>query len=95
MKSEQTYEECLREELLEEIGLEIAEMPAFVHSSKWEPNRHMGKTYLLVWNGEVEALKFNDGEVEKVKWMGVKEMKVEINSGNFCNSLNTRVLDYL
>ena len=74
-------EEGAIKELQEEVGLEINNFQNLIER-EWRkhekfPNNEFIKVYYLRYDGEVEDLKLNDGEVQLAKWMNVKEMKEE------------------
>lgn len=98
IKAGQTVEECLQEELLEEIGIDIAKtdvLPAFVNIRRGEVAKHFGYTYVLQWNGDIADIVFNDGEVEQVTWMELPMLESRINAGEFCNMVTDSVREYL
>jgi len=72
-------EDALKKEMQEEIGLEI-DNPKDLIEMEWTkggifPNVEFIKIHFLRYNGEIEDLKFNDGEVQDVKWMTMQEIK--------------------
>ncbi|MDD2486814.1 MAG: NUDIX domain-containing protein [Candidatus Gracilibacteria bacterium] len=96
LKSGQTFDSSSIEELREEIGLDIKpEELIFVYSSKYEPARHFTNVYAVKWNGNIRDLKFNDNEVEEVKFMNLKELEEKIEEGYFCNHIDTKVIEFL
>ena len=98
VKSGQTIENCLQEELLEEVGIDItknATEPIFLHIRKWEVAKHFGYTYFLEWNGNIEDISFNDGEVEQVAWMNIQMLESRINDWVFCNTITDSIREYL
>ena len=98
VKAGQTVEECLQEELLEEVGINIQKLrkqPVFSHIRKSEKAKHFGYTYFLEWNGNIEDIVFNDGEVEQVIWMDIATLQTKIDEGGFCNTITDPVREYL
>lgn len=81
VKSGQTIEDCLQEELLEEIGIDVQKsekQPIFLNIRRGEVAKHFGYTYVLEWNGNIKDITFNDGEVEQVVWMDILELQSQI-----------------
>lgn len=78
IKSGTNLEDGVRSELKEEIGIE-ADVDGLIerewHKRDKVPNREFTKTYYLEYDGESGNLKFNDGEVQEVKWMSVQKIK--------------------
>ena len=74
-----TLEEATKKELQEEIGLEIADFKSLIEK-EWSqggtfPNFEHIKTYYYRDDGETDSLKFNDGEVQEVRWMNSEDIK--------------------
>ena len=70
IKSGVSLEEGLKSELSEELGLNADDYKLI--EGKWHkrdkfPNCEFTKTYFLEYKGNLEDLKFDDGEVQKVK----------------------------
>lgn len=68
----------VRDELQEEIGLDVTKLSLI--EGEWQkrdypPNREHTKVYFLNFNESLGNLKFNDGEVDEVKWMRVDGIK--------------------
>jgi isopentenyldiphosphate isomerase len=97
LKAGQSYESNALSELKEELGLNsITEsdlMP--VRIGKDDDVRHFGQVYVVRWNGNIDDVHFDDGEVEKVKWSGLDELQDEIDKGMYCNGVDETVLEYL
>lgn len=78
IKSGTNLKEAVKSEVKDEIGLDI-EYDKLIEGD-WRkrdkfPNREFTKVYFLEFRGDLSDLKFNDGEVQEVKWMNVKEIK--------------------
>jgi isopentenyldiphosphate isomerase len=78
IKAGVSLEDGIKSELQEEIGMEID--PTKLIEGEWRkrniaPNCEFTKIFFFEFNGNVEDLKFNDGEVQEVKWMSVQEVK--------------------
>lgn len=98
VKSGQTIDDCLKEELLEEVGIDITKtkkQPVFLNIRRWEVAKHFGYTYFLEWDGTIENVIFNDGEVEQVIWMDIVSLQAKIDEGDFCNIITDSVREYL
>ncbi|MBP9728107.1 MAG: NUDIX domain-containing protein [Candidatus Moranbacteria bacterium] len=81
IKAGQSVEEGVRDELQEEIGLDTSQIQLI--EGEWQkrdnfPNREYTKFYFLEYNDSLENLKFNDGEVDEVKWMNVDTIRENI-----------------
>jgi isopentenyl-diphosphate Delta-isomerase len=73
-----SLENGAKSELKEEIGLEIDTnklIEGIWNKRNKFPNCEFTKTYYFEFNGNIEDLKFNDGEVQEVKWMSIEEVK--------------------
>lgn len=82
IKSGTTMEEAVRAELKEEIGLEADTfLDGEWRQADYFPNREFAKAYYFEYLGELSDLKFNDGEVQEVKWMSLDEIKKSITEG--------------
>jgi len=78
IKSGLTIEEGMKAELKEEIGLDVNSYKLI--EGIWRKrdnvlNREFTKVYYLEYGGDLVDLKFNDGEVQRVKWMSVDDIK--------------------
>lgn len=102
IKSGSTVEEGVRVELKEEVGLDTKDYN--VIEGTWYkrdgfPNREFTKVYYLEYRNNLSELVFSDGEVQEVKWMGSKDIKIAIekNPEKWAANLDgfIDVLDYL
>lgn len=96
LKAGQTYEKNAVEEIREELCINAAPkdlIPLYVRKS--ESAKHFGQVYLLRWNGKVEDLSFDDGEVEQIAWFDIARLRKAIAEEQFCNSLDEKVIEYL
>jgi ADP-ribose pyrophosphatase YjhB (NUDIX family) len=74
LKSGEEYKQSAIEEVREEIGLEIP-YDELIHLGQGinSENKHHAGMFLYRWNGTSSDLHFNDGEVEQVQWMEIKD----------------------
>ena len=101
IKSGSTMEEGVRTELEEEIGLNI-DMRNLLEGD-WQmhakmPNREFSKMYFFEYNEELADLKFNDGEVQEIRWMSIEDIKssMDNNPEGWCGvNAISKVSDYL
>ena len=84
LKAGETIEEALVSELRDEIGItaSVQEMIAGpIRKRNNFPNNEFTSSYFYEFRGNDDTLKFNDGEVQEIKWMNVEDilqsMKVE------------------
>ena len=72
MKSGESVEDAVRNELKEEVGLELDPLHLIrgeAGKSDSYPNREFVYAHYYEFNGDALSLAFNDGEVQKVEWM--------------------------
>ena len=102
IKAGQSVEEGVRDELHEEIGLDASRINLV--EGEWDrrdnpPNREYTKIYFLEFNDSLDTLKFNDGEVDDVKWATVEEIKsgMRANPDHYSARLDgfEKVVEYL
>lgn len=77
LKAGESVESTVESELLEEVGLELKQdnlIKGEIHKRDNYPNREFTYTFYYEFTGEISALKFNDGEVQEIKWMGVSDI---------------------
>jgi len=77
IKSGATLEEGVKSELGEEIGLDVDYhrlIEGEWRKSDKSPNCEFIKIYFLEYVGNISDLKFNDGEVQEVKWMSFQKI---------------------
>ncbi|TAK96236.1 NUDIX domain-containing protein [Patescibacteria group bacterium] len=71
-------EKAVEMEMKEELGLEVRASRLLLgplHRSDNFPNREFAQVYYLEYPGQIEDLQFNDGEVQKVEWMSMANIK--------------------
>jgi len=102
IKEGMTLEEGVKNELEEEIGLKVDGNKLI--EGAWRkkdkmPDRQFTRVYYFEYNDSTENLKFNDGEVQEVKWMSLDDIKESMvnKSKNWAPSLKgfTEISDYL
>ena len=91
IKSGGSIEDGIKSELLEEIGLEVNVdnlIKGEIRKRDKFPNREFTNAFYYKFEGDISTLKFNDGEVQEIKWMKVSDIlesmdkNLEIWSGN-------------
>jgi 8-oxo-dGTP diphosphatase len=102
IKSGISMEEGLKAELKEEIGLDSEKykiIEGFWHKRDIMPNREFSKKYFIEYPGDIADLKFNDGEVQEIKWLSMQEIKNSLvkDPEKWADSLDgfTEVADHL
>ena len=86
-----SFKETAVRELEEEIGLNIEPAKLFmVTSGKHVPSKHFFESYVFLFNGNLEDLKFNDGEIDKTALVSFEEYNKdkELNPDKWCNGCN-------
>jgi isopentenyl-diphosphate Delta-isomerase len=77
IKSEGSIEDGIRSELMEEVGLELERgslIQGEVYKRDHSPNREFTHSFYYRFDGDIATLKFNDGEVQKIKWMDSEDI---------------------
>ncbi len=72
VKAGETIHQALKNELQEEIGVDantVEIMQGPVRRRGNFPNNEFTSTYFLNFMGDINTLRYNDGEVQEVKWM--------------------------
>lgn len=72
IKSGGSIEDGIKSELMEEVGLELEQSSLIqgeVYKRDHNPNREFTHSFYYRFDGDIATLKFNDGEVQKIKWM--------------------------
>ena len=78
IKAGSDVEEGVKSELQEEIGLDVdfkKLIGGYWRKRDKITNREFTKTYYLGYDGRLEDLIFNDGEVQEVGWMSFRDIK--------------------
>ena len=75
----ESYEFAAQRELFEEIHLNIPQLELkieFVYKNMLEVgnNNEFQAVFVITWNGDVNSLSFDDGEVEQISWISLKEL---------------------
>lgn len=82
LKSGDTIDKALASELKEEVGI-VADPSKLtagpVHKREKFPNNEFTSIYFYEFNGDINALTFNDGEVQAIKWMNINDILESIN----------------
>ena len=97
VKVGETYLDNALTELKEELGIQdITESDLQeIYVKKSDKAMHHSMVYILRWNGKIQDISFDDGEVEKVVWISKDEIISKCKKNEFCNSLDTRVFDQI
>lgn len=77
IKSGESIEDGIKGELTEEIGLDIEQsnlIQGEVYKKDHYPNREFNHSFYSRFDGDISTLKFNDGEVQEIKWMKVSDI---------------------
>lgn len=72
IKSGESIEDAIKGELMEEVGLELEQgnlIKGEVYKRDHYPNREFTHSFYYRFDGDIATLKFNDGEVQEIKWM--------------------------
>ena len=78
-------------EVWEEVGIKIDPSRLFlIEKGKNEESKHYFESYVYLFNGKINDLKFNDGEVTEAKWWEIDNYWKEkvANPGEWCNGCN-------
>jgi isopentenyldiphosphate isomerase len=94
VKSGHTLEEGLEDELLDEIGLKIDKkllIKGYSSSYNGVNNCEIGYVDYYPFNDDIASLKFNDGEVQEVRWMKEEDVlnDIELNPEKWNNRLES------
>ena len=81
------YEEGAKRELNEEIGfntddITLLETYKFSDTSHGGYNNEFQGIFSVVWNGDTSQLHFDDGEVEQVSWVSLREVLSQLDAQN-------------
>jgi len=72
IKSGGSIKDGIKSELMEEIGLYLEQsnlVQGEVYKRDHYPNREFTYSFYYRFDGNIATLKFNDGEVQEIKWM--------------------------
>jgi isopentenyldiphosphate isomerase len=72
IKTGEDIESAARSELMEEVGLKLEQnnlIQGEVYKRDKYPNREFTHSFYYRFDGDISTLKFNDGEVQEIKWM--------------------------
>lgn len=95
VKAGETYEENIVSEMYEELGLQSTiDQLTFLGNIKSLNHKHIGKAYVYHWNGKLEDIVCNDGEVEQVKLVTLTEYQSMIDSGLKTSPINPMLQVY-
>ncbi|MEO8637511.1 MAG: NUDIX domain-containing protein [Candidatus Taylorbacteria bacterium] len=77
IKSGGSIEDAIKDELMEEVGLELEQgdlIQGEVYKRDHDPNREFTHSFYYRFEGNIATLKFNDGEVQEIKWMMAEDI---------------------
>jgi len=77
IKSGGSIEDGIKSELMEEVGLDLQQSSLIqgeVYKKDHYPNREFTHSFYYRFDGDISTLKFNDGEVQEIKWMKVSDI---------------------
>jgi isopentenyldiphosphate isomerase len=97
LKAGETFEQNVIIELEEELGLH-AEKENLIKAQmiKSESYLHFSQQYIYIWSGDISELKFNDGEVEQIRWMSVEEYTNLMKNEGWDNfKFNAQILEFV
>lgn len=72
IKSGGSIEDGIKSELMEEVGLDLKKdslVQGEVYKRDHYPNREFTHSFYYKFDGDITTLKFNDGEVQEIKWL--------------------------
>lgn len=87
----ESFEQNAIRELGEEVGIVVGQKGLiYLSDGKNEPNKHLSRYYVVVFNGGITDLKFNDKETAEARWLSYKNYLDEYgkNPGAWCNTLS-------
>lgn len=96
IKIGEDVEQAVVDEIKEELGLNINTNDLiegdWIKRKRDYPNNEFSKVYYLEFKGDIKDLRFDDGEVQTVRWLSIKEiensMKKESDKWSGENDLN-------
>lgn len=77
LKSGESLKETLKSELMEEVGVKLEPnnlIQGETRKSDKYPNREFVHVFYYKFEKDISTLKFNDGEVQEIKWMKASEI---------------------
>ncbi len=81
VKAGETIEETVIKELSEELGINVSISNLIKGTTyHWDtmPNREVVHVFFYDYQDEISKLAFDDGEVQEIKWMSIKEIKTSM-----------------
>jgi len=77
IKAGGSIQDGIKSELMEEVGLQLEQsnlIQGEVYKKDHHPNREFTHSFYYRFDGDINTLKFNDGEVQEIKWMKSKDI---------------------
>jgi 8-oxo-dGTP pyrophosphatase MutT (NUDIX family) len=84
MAPDETYEQAATRELQEELAITPPPLTFWKvcrHISGHGYNNEFQGIFVARWNGKIDDVTFDDGEVEKVKWVSISDAQAAIHAG--------------
>ncbi len=78
LKSGETFDEAALGEVKDETGIEVSMndlIEGDLYKRDHRDNREFTRVHYFIFKGDINDLKFNDGEVQKVKWLSKDEIE--------------------
>ena len=91
VKHEDDFKGAAIRELGEEIGLSLSDGNlVYVKKEKGEPWKHIGVMFAFFWDGNVEDINAQDGEIDGARWMSFDEYakEKELHPEQWCNNID-------
>ncbi|HUC88736.1 MAG TPA: NUDIX domain-containing protein [Candidatus Paceibacterota bacterium] len=77
IKAGENVEDTVKSELMEEVGLKLEKsnlIQGEIYKRDKYPNREFTYSFYYKFDEDISTLKFNDGEVQEIKWMESSDM---------------------
>ncbi|MDP2641459.1 MAG: NUDIX domain-containing protein [Candidatus Yanofskybacteria bacterium] len=93
----QTYEQAAKQELKEELGIELEVLRLLqpIYKIKNVPYKHHIMVYVLQWDAYIKDLSPNPQEIAELRWFSESGLKTSIEKGVFCNQFDKYIADFL
>lgn len=91
LKVGQSFAQAAVAEMDEEIGLSIqVEKLRLIEKGTHEPSKHFYESFVCLFAGSLDELRFNDGEITEVQWMSFDAYNhdKEVYPDRWCNGIS-------